>query len=66
MTAPMQDAILLTWGLLHNIEFGSGTPTIGSLPDAATPRQANLPSDADWKVAQGRAGAIFGVRPRQT
>ncbi|KQS08323.1 hypothetical protein ASG04_14555 [Curtobacterium sp. Leaf183] len=63
MTQPMQDTVLLTWGLLHNIEFGSGTPGIGSLPDAATPRHANLPSDADWKVAQGRAGAIFGVPP---
>lgn len=63
MTQAMQDAVLITWGLLNNIEFGIGGPTIGSLPDGATPRKANLPSEEDWKLAQDRAGAIFGVPP---
>ena len=63
MTTAMQDAVLITWAVLNNIELGVGSPIIGGLPDAVTPRKANLPAEDDWKLAQVRAGAIFGVPP---
>jgi len=64
MTAAMQDAILLVWSILDNREFGGGVvPQVGSIPDGAVLRRANLPSDADWAAAKARAGAIFGVAP---
>ncbi|MGA1827889.1 hypothetical protein [Microbacterium sp.] len=62
MTKGMQDTILITWALLGNYEFtGTGTPAIGALPDGATPRKANLPSQGDWDLAAERAGSVFGV-----
>lgn len=64
MTTAMEDAILITWALLDNLEFaGAGSPTIGALPNAAVPRQANLPNEDDWRLANARAGSIFGVAP---
>lgn len=64
MTAAMQDTILIVWSLLDNREFGGGaTPQVGSIPDGATPRRANLPEENDWDVAKARSGAIFGVAP---
>ncbi|MGX5681697.1 hypothetical protein [Schumannella luteola] len=64
MTSAMQDAILIVWSLLDNREFGGGAaPQVGSIPDGATPRRANLPDAGDWDVAKDRAGAIFGVPP---
>lgn len=65
MTRAMEDAILLTWGLLGNYEFGgaNAAPKIGELPDGAVPRKANLPSESDWALAKERAGSIFGVAP---
>jgi len=65
MTRPMEDAIILTWGLLGNYEFGgaSAAPRISELPDAAVPQKANLPTDSDWALAKERAGGIFGVAP---
>ena len=64
MTAAMQDTILIVWSLLDNREFGGGaTPQVGSIPDGATPRRANLPEENDWGVAKARSGAIFGVAP---
>ncbi|MGK0716483.1 hypothetical protein ACR5KS_10565 [Leucobacter sp. W1153] len=62
MTRGMQDAILITWAVLGNYEFSGVTTTaVSALPDAATPRKANLPSEADWDLAATRAGSVFGV-----
>ncbi|GAA4742170.1 hypothetical protein GCM10025783_11850 [Amnibacterium soli] len=62
MTKGMEDAVLITWALLGNYEFGgTGALTVGSLPDGATPRKANVPSQGDWDAAAQRAGTIFGV-----
>lgn len=64
MTSAMEDSILIVWSLLGNYEFSAvSTPAIGSLPDAAVPRKANLPSEDDWTLAKSRAGSIFGVAP---
>lgn len=64
MTSAMEDAILITWALMGNYEFGTGaTPTIGAFPDAAVPRRANLPIETDWGLAQTRAGGVYGVAP---
>jgi hypothetical protein len=65
MTKAMEDAVLLTWGLLGNYEFGvaGAAPRIGELPDTAVPRKANLPSESDWTLAKERAGGVFGVPP---
>ena len=64
MTSAMEDAVLITWSLLGNYEFSTvATPVIGSLPDAAVPRRANLPSEADWALVQTRAGSVYGVAP---
>lgn len=64
MTTAMQDAILIVWSLLDNRELGGGAaPQVGSIPDGAAPRRANLPEDADWDTAKERAGAIFGIPP---
>ncbi|PPH24145.1 hypothetical protein C5C99_00390 [Rathayibacter sp. AY1C4] len=63
MTRGMEDAVLITWALLGNWEFGGGVPAIGSLPDGASPRKANLPSQEDWDLVQQRAGSIFGTVP---
>lgn len=63
MTQPMQDAVIITWGLLNNIDLGSSAPSIGGLPDGVVPQMANLPNEDDWRLAKDRAGAIFGVPP---
>jgi len=64
MTRSMEDAVLLTWAQLANLQFvGLPAPTIGVLSDAAAIRDADLPDPADWELAKSRAGGIFGVAP---
>lgn len=64
MTKAMEHAILITWALIGNYEFsGNSAPSVGTLPDGASPRKANLPSDSDWALAKGRGGSIFGIAP---
>ncbi|WP_449279175.1 hypothetical protein [Leucobacter sp. GX0328] len=64
MTRNMEDAVLITWALLGNYDFGNtGTLTIGGFAGGAVPRKANLPSEDDWGHARDRAGAIFGIAP---
>lgn len=62
MTKSMEDAVLITWAMLGNYEFGGeGALTIGALPSGAIPTKANLPDPEDWAAATDRAGSIFGV-----
>ncbi|GAA3754331.1 hypothetical protein GCM10022240_04080 [Microbacterium kribbense] len=64
MSAPMQNAILLTWIALGDWEIiGVANPGMQGLPEAAGLRKANLPQADDWSRAQQYAGGIFGVAP---
>src|SRR5690606_38787109 len=53
MTRSMEDAVLITWALLGNYDFGStGALTIGGFAGGTVPRKANLPSEDEWGQAR--------------
>ncbi len=65
MTTAMEDAVIIVWALLGNVELGAAS-RVGELPDGARPRKADLPDAEAWASASARAGGIFGVAPESS